>query len=46
LIARFELKDDFTVLEVGPRPEYFSLKAAAVLARGTKETKGETNYDA
>jgi ubiquinone/menaquinone biosynthesis C-methylase UbiE len=34
LIERLELKDDFTVLEVGPGPGYFSVKMAAALARG------------
>jgi ubiquinone/menaquinone biosynthesis C-methylase UbiE len=34
LIERLELKDDFTVLEVGPGPGYFSVKAAGVLTRG------------
>jgi ubiquinone/menaquinone biosynthesis C-methylase UbiE len=34
LIERLELKDDFTVLEVGPGPGYFSVKVASVLTRG------------
>ncbi|MDR1514437.1 MAG: methyltransferase domain-containing protein [Synergistaceae bacterium] len=34
LIERLELKDDFTVLEVGPGPGYFSVKVADALTRG------------
>ena len=34
LIERLELKDDFTVLEVGPGPGYFSVKVAGTLTRG------------
>jgi ubiquinone/menaquinone biosynthesis C-methylase UbiE len=34
LIERLELKDDFTVLEVGPGPGYFSVKVAGALTRG------------
>ena len=34
LIERLELKDDFTVLEVGPGPGYFSVEVAGTLTRG------------
>jgi ubiquinone/menaquinone biosynthesis C-methylase UbiE len=34
LIERLELKDDFTVLEVGPGPGYFSVKVAGALTHG------------
>ena len=34
VINRLELKDDMTVLEVGPGPGYLSVKVAPVLAKG------------
>jgi ubiquinone/menaquinone biosynthesis C-methylase UbiE len=34
LIERLELKDDFTVLEIGPGPGYFSVEIAGALTRG------------
>ena len=34
VIDRLDIKDDMTVLEVGPGPGYFSVKVAPILARG------------